>query len=266
MIEWMALLCLTGDWYRKGMSIVDSHPSMSPLYLRCLCENIIINDIAGESRAESSRWIAQHVRNRQRSPLNPKHARRLIEHTAELQLIPLHDFLIDMSLLNFSEMISHDSRKEKSKSWAQIRLQWSQLEVLFFAPIQIEMSKIRWFISVFVLFASSPMTFRFSFRARSEPRKGLIWRWNTFCLFCRMIPPSHSTNGKALDKLRWRVCKWNEDAVIVQVFRVIGVVQIRGDWHLLEPPRRSACACGAIIAPQTKPNRIIMQILRLFDQ
>ena len=31
MIEW---LCLTGDWYRKGMSMLDSNPSMS-LYLRC---------------------------------------------------------------------------------------------------------------------------------------------------------------------------------------------------------------------------------------
>lgn len=37
MIEWMALLDLTGDWYRKRMSIVDSNPSMS-LYLRFMLE------------------------------------------------------------------------------------------------------------------------------------------------------------------------------------------------------------------------------------
>lgn len=57
MIEWMALLDLTGDWYRKRMSIVDSNPSMS-LYLRFMLEQHTTTSSFDFMTSESSRRTA----------------------------------------------------------------------------------------------------------------------------------------------------------------------------------------------------------------
>ena len=153
----MALLDLTGDWYRKRMSIVDSNPSMSR-YLRFIpfTRSFAMSKAEREHWAsESSRlgralWIVTRKLDTSRTSENCNSS------NSTFWLI-CHYFI--------SEMISHDSRNkifivERKSNKAKERRTRKKSEKFFFISEQIEMSKMI-YLSFQFCFVFHFMTFWF---------------------------------------------------------------------------------------------------------
>lgn len=151
MIEW---LCMTGDWYRKGMSMLDSNPSMS-LYLRC--KTLENNFIERNSRPL---WtFRKHLRSNNIENCN--------SFDMTVWLI-CHYFISPRWFLVTAEKkptLNVNQTTMKTRKPILFRPNWNVEDDLY----------------EFFRFLFSSMTFSCFFSTSNSKlmEKGLIWRWNT---------------------------------------------------------------------------------------
>lgn len=194
----MALLCLTSDWYRNRMSIVDSHPSMScALFAFFISSQNFFTVIIICWQLSSRRIKWRRNRKQSSEPFEPANTSRTLQTPRNIKkwkrdqnLFKQNNQKCKSSNVTFW-LIRHyfiqarwflwQPKIVERKSDNNERTERKRLKSEKFFSVQIEMSKMIYISFHFVSFMISK--FSSGSTRKSKPagsyEKGLIWRWNT---------------------------------------------------------------------------------------